>query len=375
MRSGIFRERRLRVLAVCAGNCVISITSTCLYYAELRHLEAYPFFTIQLNTVNAVLISFIALAKLRLCRLDGWSRERGLDVSLCACADPPAVQAAPLSPRMWVAIAALSALQTTMEIVSIPRIGNDDWPPVLQQAVVPLTFAMSTAILRASYTRVQMLGAALVVVSVLPGFLSQFFGGRRSGFDPMWAGVFLLARVPQALYNVLAEGGLQQRQECSWIFWATLVTQALAVPFSLFFSVSAELARGGPSAVWRLFLDDFGGGLECVFRAAGGEHCATAWHVVLLYSIPGALYTISAFQVVQYASATTYFLLVAFQLPIQDLVLSLPQFSGSLAAKLSPALGASALLVGAGLALYGLGSEAAAGPTQDDGERPPCASA
>jgi len=55
----------------------------------------------------------------------------------------------------------------------------------------------------------------------------------------------------------------------------------------------------------------------------------------------------------QVASATTYFLLAALQLPLQDLALSLLNFS---AASFRPAMVPAILAVAMGLMFYGLGS-------------------
>ena len=58
-------------------------------------------------------------------------------------------------------------MQNTLEIASIQRIGNDNLPPILQQAVVPITLAFSVLALRASYSWPQLLGATVVVLGAL----------------------------------------------------------------------------------------------------------------------------------------------------------------------------------------------------------------
>jgi uncharacterized membrane protein len=45
-------------------------------------------------------------------------------------------------------------------------VGNDDLPPILQQAVVPLSLVLSWQLLRTRYTKVQLVGAMMVVAGV-----------------------------------------------------------------------------------------------------------------------------------------------------------------------------------------------------------------
>ena len=87
-------------------------------------------------------------------------------------------------------------------------------------------------------------------------------------------------------------------------------------------------------------LDDSPRGSACLFNlndtaqtnatdAASGR-CATAAYAVALFALPGALFAVSEFQVIQRASAATYFLLSAFELPLQAAAVSLPFVMGSL---------------------------------------------
>ncbi|CAE7218194.1 crtp2, partial [Symbiodinium pilosum] len=253
-------------VGICAANCAISIVSTCLYYSELHRLHDFPFFAAQLNAAIGVLLSGCLLTVLP---KDSRASQRGI--------------------RSWLWLAALLSIQNSMEIVSIPRVGNDDLPPILQQAVVPLSLVMSTIMLDASYTSAQLLGSAAVVTGVLVGFLpSLFTSDRLQQIRMVWVAVFLLSRLPQAVANVVAEGVLEGHRDFSWAVRATLYTQLLGIPCNF---VTALIS----SAAWKgeveTVLQDYRGGLACVFEGTGS--CRGAWHSVLLFSLPGMLYTLT----------------------------------------------------------------------------------
>lgn len=319
------------IAGICAANCVVSIVSTCLYYSELHHLHDFPFFAAQLNAAIGALLSGCLLTVM-----------------------PKDSRASSCHLTYWFRLAALLSAQNSLEIVSIPRVGNDDLPPILQQAVVPLSLMLSTAMLRKSYGTVQLMGSAAVVAGVLIGFLPSLFTSDRLGqIRLVWVAVFLVSRLPQAAANVVAEGFLEGHRDFSWALRATLYTQLLGIPCNFLAALTVSAAWKGDVAI---VLEDYSGGMGCLF---GGESsCAGAWHSVLLFAFPGMLYTLTEFQVLQAASATAYFLLAALQLPLQDLALSV--LDGSMAAfrfSMLPAIG----LVAAGLVLYGHGSSVSAG--------------
>lgn len=348
------------VLTVCAANCVISLVSTCLYYDELHRLRAYPFFAAQLNACLGVLVAGLGLLAL------GFAPGPGAalgEAEAGAALLPPQVR---LGWQRWANLAWLLALQNTLEIASIQRIGNDNLPPILQQAVVPLTLALSSSLLHTSYTRAQLLGATLVVVGVALGFTPIWLnaGPENKAVNGTWSAVFLLSRLPQALANVLAEGSLRGHHDFAGIFRATLFTQLLAVPFNFMFAlVAAPFEKG---ATGRTVFEDYAGGARCLVKGVDAEGteagCAQAWRAALMFAVPGAAYTLSEFQVLQRASAATYFLLAALQLPLQDTMLSLPVFQGGLHAAFQPALGFSIFVIAVGLTVYGL--DVASGPDE-----------
>ena len=313
------------IVGTCALNCVVSIVSTCLYYSELHHLQAFPFFAAQLNAAIGAFLAGLWFATL-----------------------PKATEEVPQW-QQWAALSALLALQNTLEILSIPRVGNDDLPPILQQAVVPLSLVFSWQLLGRKYSKIQLVGAAMVVGGVMAGFLPSLWatGGRH--VSAPWVAIFLLSRIPQAVANVAAESLAAGHQGLSWPIRATLYTQLLGLPSNFLAALIASFIwKGEASDV----LQDYSGGFDCLLRGSGS--CAGTWTSVLLFAIPGMLYTLTEFQLLQVASATAYFLLAALQLPLQDLALSV--LNGSLASfrlAMLPAI----LAVALGLVLYGVGSE------------------
>lgn len=136
-------------ILVCTLNCVVSIVSTCIYYQELHHLHAYPFFTAQANSAMGAL-----LAALGLCFMPKTSSPR-------------------TSWQSWAWLSALLAFQNSLEVLSIPRVGNDDLIPILQQAVVPLSLVLSCQMLQRKYSLVQLLGAVLVMLGVTRSWLEE----------------------------------------------------------------------------------------------------------------------------------------------------------------------------------------------------------
>lgn len=345
-------------LLVCFGNCVIALISTCLYYSELHHLGSSPFFATELNTGLGVLMaSFWLLLLKAVLHRRATPEDDGSILSLLrgggGC-------------WRWVLLSVFLATQNTMEIAAIQQLGNDNLPPILQQAVVPLSLVLSYVFLGARYTVLQLLGASLVVIGVTAGFLPDLLAGKgaQSGGggsgdkgQVFWVVIFLLSRVPQALANVIGEDCLKGRPEAVWCLRATLLSNILGLPSNVGAALllSAPLG-GGPGEV----LQDYSNGTACLLQQQGtvSSKCSSAWRSVLLFIIPGTLYTLSEFQVLQTASASTFFLLAALQLPLQDALLSSSFIMGSEASEFRPMFFVSVPVVALGLALFGLASRA-----------------
>eukprot|EP01062_Namystynia_karyoxenos_P074093 TRINITY_DN70939_c0_g1_i1.p1 TRINITY_DN70939_c0_g1~~TRINITY_DN70939_c0_g1_i1.p1 ORF type:complete len:428 (+),score=125.50 TRINITY_DN70939_c0_g1_i1:68-1285(+) len=362
------RRRLLRVGAVCSANCVISVVSTCLYYHELRALRPFPFFATQLGALMSVAVAgplVAAHAAWLRCApaAETGAPQKGTAATGGAARTRPAL--------VMLAVAVFAAAQNTLEIASIDGIGDDNLPPILQQASVPLTFALSAALLNVRYGRTHAAGAALVVLGVAATFVPLVSGS----VSVPWALLFVASRLPQSLAGVAAEGllsraGASPTQNVVAALRLSVITQALGVPLSALCALLLTAARGQPpSAVG----DDYREGAQCLFRRGGGvydmgapdaaagspadwvhSHCADAWRAAALFAVPGTLYLVSEYHVLSEAGATAYFLLAALQLPIQDTVLSMPQIMGAEASSFHPLYGVGVVIIMAGLCLYGL---------------------
>ncbi|CAE7589393.1 crtp3 [Symbiodinium natans] len=227
------------VAGICIANCAISIVSTCLYYSELHRLHEFPFFAAQLNAAIGALLSGCLLIVM-----------------------PKDSRASPCHLTYWFRLAALLSAQNCLEIVSIPRVGNDDLPPILQQAVVPLSLTLSTLILRRSYNNVQLVGSACVVFGIVVGFLPSLFAiDSRKQTHVAWVSVFLVSRLPQAAANVVAEGFLEGHRDFAWAVRATLYTQLLGMHLPQLVSLGCAIimhfgrfACCEPGSIWLAWL-------------------------------------------------------------------------------------------------------------------------
>jgi len=328
--------KRTSIVVVCAANCVISWVSTCLYYQELHRLGSFPFFTTQLNSSMGAILSAAGLLVAR--RFEPHNN----------CPQS-------LGIRRWLTISLLLAVQNTLEIASIQRMGNDNLAPILQQASVPLTFALSALLLRARYRWTHLTGATVIVAGIFAGFIPVLLM-HKAHVQGIWVAIFLVSRVPQAAAGVMSEGSLRDRSHFAWAFRATLYTQVLGLPCNflaaLLLNVVAKPATGG-------VLQDYRGGVRCLFADDAGTSssslCPGAARAVLLFAVPGCLYTLSEFQVMQRTSAAVYFLLAALQLPVQDALLSVPAVMGDLRSQFHPPMAFSIAVVAAGLSLYSCG--------------------
>ena len=104
-------------------------------------------------------------------------------------------------------------------------------------------------------------------------------------------------------------------------------------------------------------LDDYRTGALCL---APDGSCDGALSAVLAYAVPGVLFVVSEFAVVQQASASAYMLLVALQLPLVAVALSAKPFMGSQASPFRPALLIGVPIIVLGLGLWALAERRAA---------------
>ena len=362
------------LVAVCASNVVISIVSTLLYYRELDTLRTAPLFATQLNCAMQATLCGVMLV--------------GLDASGLA----PRRGQQQVAMRRWVELALWFALQNTLEIASIDGLGptNGSLAAVLQQMVIPTTLLVSIALLGRSYSRLHWLAATTVTAGVAVSYVPTMVETARS-VPWGWAAVLLASRVPQALANVRSEAAIasdasepphpladaadlepsepskpetgaaagawpdQLRSVLRAGFWTGLFGLGFNVPSSL-----ALAALHGESPLDALG-SDYRTGARCLVDApSAADGCDGAAAAVLAFALPGALFAVSEFAVVQQASAAAYFLLVALQLPLVAAALSVRELMGSLVSKFRPALLGGVPLIVIGLGLWSAAERRAA---------------
>ena len=327
----------VEVALVCIANVVISVVATCLYYRQLWALNESPAFATQLGCAIQAAICACVLGALRMLGKSPSALRRRIPM------------------RVWVELACWFSLQNTLEIASIDGLGpeNGNLVPCLQQTVIPLTLVASAMLYGRCFSRRHWFAALLVIGGVALSYMPSAIT-EPSRVHWGWAVVFVVSRVPQSLANVRTEAALkldkasqpeleqdrrlEQSLALDGIFSAGFFTALLGLLLNLPSSMLLAAARGqGALSV----LDDYQRGSECLFNqlnetaqtnatdAASGR-CATAASAVALFALPGALFAVSEFQVIQRASAATYFLLSAFELPLQAAAVSLPFVMGSL---------------------------------------------
>ena len=332
--------RTLLVTATCAANVVISVVSTLLYYRELYALKTSPLFATQLNgAMQAAICGILLLA---------------LDCSGVA----PRKSQPPVAMRRWLELAFWFALQNTLEIASIDGLGPaaGSLAAVLQQAVVPTTLLVSIVLVGRRYSVLHWASALVVVAGVATSFTA---GASIPKIPWGWAATLVASRLPQAIANVRTEAALTSaepavRQELRSVLRAGFWTALFGLGFNVISGLLLTVARGEPPA---RMLDDYRTGALCLAPNGG---CDGALSAVLAYAVPGVLFVVSEFAVVQQASASAYMLLVALQLPLVAVALSAKPFMGSQASPFRPALLIGVPIIVLGLGLWALAERRAA---------------
>lgn len=132
---------------------------------------------------------------------------------------------------------------------------------------------------------------------VMTGFLPSLWASGLRHVSIAWVSIFLLSRIPQAAANVAAESWACCHTSLSWPLRATLYTQLMALPCNFLAAFTLSLFWKGDTG---MVLEDYVGGFACLTDGRDGV-CAGAWRSVLLFAIPGMLYTLTEFQVLQAA--------------------------------------------------------------------------
>ena len=355
------RPRAAVAVLVCASNVIISVVSSCLYYNELYHLSTTPAFATQLNAAMQCTICALGLYALHASGLAPRSGEQKIAL------------------RSWFELALWFSLQNTLEIASVDGLGTNSGSlsALLQQAVIPMTLLTSALVLRRRYGLAHVVSAAVVTGGIAAAFAPSI---STAGVSLAWVFVFIVSRVPQSLANVRSEQLLSPSHApaidersgvdashgnaASWAglrtvlragFWTAWLDLLLNIPSSLL------LAAAKGEDAFSYVLDDYRDGAMCLTQghttnvSASSERCGDAWSAVAVFAIPGALFAVSEFHVLQHTSASTYFLLVALSLPLQATALSMPAVMGSYASPAHPGL-----LFGVPLIVFGIVCWAAA---------------
>jgi hypothetical protein len=403
--------RQRTAIAVCVGNVLISICSSCFWYNELDRLNPFPYFANMLNVVLAVVLVGAALV------------ATGGAGALAATA-----RGSSLRWRQLVLQGSFAfALQNTLDIISIDGLGerNSNLSTVFQQAVIPVTLVLSRAMLGKRFTPWHLAGATLVVGGILVSYVplavqdADSSSGGGGGVPVGWTLVFLASRVPQALSNIFSEqalhimpgvvtrgegggggeedgvkggvrgggataatasaggdgevdsdgggGGCGGGGALQALLSITLWTNIIAVPLNFLFSLlisGSGLTSSGDASVSDM-LADYAGGWHCLFRGSCDPafvgrfpdcpvRCETAWSAVLLFSVPGVLFAVSEFQVLQFAGASTYVILTAVELPLTNALMASPAIMGRLAGDFHASIVYGVFVMLPGMVLYGL---------------------
>eukprot|EP00930_Biecheleria_cincta_P060236 TRINITY_DN4591_c0_g1_i2.p1 TRINITY_DN4591_c0_g1~~TRINITY_DN4591_c0_g1_i2.p1 ORF type:complete len:386 (+),score=44.31 TRINITY_DN4591_c0_g1_i2:82-1158(+) len=330
--SGLLGNAPLRrhAVAACAANVVISIGSTLLYLLELYHLPGSPLFANQLNAAFQVVICGALLCFIRFF-------------------GSPA-QPLYIAPCRWAELALLFAMQNTLEIASIDGLGHDNGAlaPILFQAVIPMTLCASSVLLGRKYLPMHWLAAGVVLAGIAVAYTPNCATASLAHRWP-WAVLLVVSRVPQSLANVRLEGLMAQctlKGSVEPVLQAGFFTSLLALAFNVPLGLLLCLGSGLPLDALRA---DYHLGLESL-QGLGGH--AAAWPAAAAFALPGTLFTLSEFHVLQQASASTYFLLVALELPLQAVAISMESIMGSLAGTFYPSLVWGLPLIVVGLSLW-----------------------
>lgn len=196
----------LAVLGASAMYVCVSVVSTVYMYKELQALGKFPNFANELNTAAIVILCILSAVL-----LSPW-----LPVSSNrACGRWGSLQGRLLEPWTVVWLGLLNALQNTLQIVAIDRLGPrfSTLTTLAAQAVIPFTLLFGASRLGSSYSPCEIFGAATVVagvsLAVVPHLsVAHHEGDAGQSFAAstlLWLLIFTSSTVPQALLNVVIE--------------------------------------------------------------------------------------------------------------------------------------------------------------------------
>ena len=135
--------------------------------------------------------------------------------------------------------------------------------------------------------------------------------------------VFLAGCLPQTALNLLVERTKKTGSLILDVTYLLVMMNLVSIPLNFIFDFVVDGFVSSPT------LDDHKDGFRCLFHGSGHEECNHAYVYATLDAPLGVMFCMSNFVLVQSVSSTYYFVVVAFILPVQNLLLSWNWLMGS----------------------------------------------
>mmetsp|Transcript_40571 Transcript_40571/g.84740 ORF Transcript_40571/g.84740 Transcript_40571/m.84740 type:complete len:391 (-) Transcript_40571:337-1509(-) len=240
----------------------------------------------------------------------------------------------------------LDGFASTMQIFAVTKIASGSLLILLSQAAIPISMLISRLLLKASYTRMQYLGALLVMcgIGIVLGPRLTEGGGGGGGDGPpsagqgggevaLWSAVMILSCVPMTLSSVFKEMALNDIDLDPMYLNGYIALYQFV--FCLLAAAPAAVAVGlpvadVPSNCWDGLLCYLGrnsivGGAD----PAGDDDCGAAPAYVNLYLAFNIVYNILMILILKYGSANLLFLALTVTVPMGNLAFAIPWMPGS----------------------------------------------
>ena len=319
-------------------NIVITLTSTVFFYKELHALSSAPRFS---NTMNTMFSVAIPLPFLLLHNTHNIS-----------------------TPKIHILflLAVFNSAQNVLQHAGIDGINSGAYCVLLNQSVVPLTMIFSYILFHTKYTTYHILGAITVVLGVIVSNASSSHPRSLK-----YTLVFLAGCLPQTALNLLVERTKKTTSLILDVIFLLVIMNLMSLPLNLIFDFIVDGFVASPT------LNDHRDGFRCLFHGTttdddDDDECNRAYVYAMVYAPLGVMFCISNFVLVRSVSSTYYFVVVAFILPVQNLLLSWDWLMGSSVvgeiSNISNLCGM--LIVTLGLFLYVRGMIVQSGGVDDD---------
>lgn len=255
-----------RVALACAANVLISVVSTCLYYNELYALVQQPNFATQLGAAMQATFCGVVLLV--------------LDISgLASRRDSPRIHTC-----RWAELAVLFSLGNTLEIASIDGIGSaaGSLTTVLAQVAIPISLVASAVLLRKRYRATHFVAAAVVCGGIAASYAPTVSSPQR--LPAAWVLCYCASRVPMVLANVRSEQLLAREAErgkrTAWGalrsvvragFWTSVLSLGCNVPAAWALKAAAGGAGGGAASS---LAAEYADGAKCLLRLPSRQNAS-----------------------------------------------------------------------------------------------------